>query len=279
VGNVVSGVNYTTTCTSLLTSTPESGPSQGFSFTTHENLILDAEVTSFDGGSPLLSLTQGCGASEVESSCSDSFLIGLASISGPLPAGSYNLRVTGGPGNFILGTAGGTGEYQLQVSLAEPVANDTCAGVLNLPLTNGQGSVVVDTSSATNDTVTSPAGACTQDDGTGSGARVGFGNGGDVVYSVTLPGPGNHALRAVETPQSGSGIAPVLSIRSGPNCINNFSDAGASGVQELGCMVSPDAGANTVTVQTAPLAAGTYYIWVDAWSGTAGPVQLSVTVL
>ncbi|MBS2028166.1 MAG: hypothetical protein JST54_09705 [Deltaproteobacteria bacterium] len=279
-GNTEGDPTFTSAlCTDPFLGTGAGGPTANFTFSVNQPVILNASVGSLDGGSVNLSLTQGCGASEVEDECADGFLVG--GILGPdkLSPGVYNLRVTGTT-EFLVGGAG-SGEYDLNVSLSQPVANDDCSGVIFLSLsggTAGNASVTVDTSGAQNDTVTSPTGACSFDDGTGTGNTIGHGNGPDVVYGVHLPNGAPNGIHATLTPVNGSTAAPVLSVRSAP-CINNFDDAGATSAQELGCGYSLDGGVDPVSIATLPLPAGDYFIWVDSLGGTMGSMRLDVNVL
>lgn len=87
----------------------------------------------------------------------------------------------------------------------------------------------------------------------------------DLVYAVTVVSPSR--LSAKATPKEGSGFRPVLELRT--------SCGSASAEHVLDCRWS-DA-EDAVTSLSVDVAAGTYFLWVDADFGTSGAFTLELT--
>jgi hypothetical protein len=163
---------------------------------------------------------------------------------GYLPAGTYYVWVDGD--GFAT-----SGKFSLDVTLGAPGAmNDSCfGGAQALVFQNGTSTVAVDTTAAFNDTTSPNCGGIT---------------GGDLVYSVTLAQP--QRVTATITPDMASPtFDPVISIRTA--CGDQASEVTCN---ELG------AGMAASTNQI--LQPGTYYLWVDGFSGSSGKGSLVVTL-
>jgi hypothetical protein len=151
-------------------------------------------------------------------------------------------------GTYYLWVDGGGGPFTVRASLTEPA----CQRPIPLVFTVG-GNGGAATASADGDT--SSAFSITQASCGGSGGR-------DVAYTFQISEP--LRLDATVTPKT-SGFRPVLYLRA--SC-----DA-----DERACAVSPTAGSGA-TLSTEPLPPGTYYLWVDGFSGSAGAFSLSATL-
>lgn len=235
---------------------------QGLLFTVAQNASFAATVTATESGyEPAIALYRGC--QSVELACSDSvFADGTSIAVNQLTPGSYVLVVDGASSFF----GNEEGAYRLQVSFDTPVVappNEVCSSASSLAgstLSDGglRWSGTVDLRGARDDTTTSLTGACN-----------GTGHGGDVAYRIDLTQP-VASLTITGTRGSGT-LRPVLSLQPSP-CRQGFD----AGFPEVACAVDPNDGGPT-RVTTGPLQAGTYYLWVDSWSGTSGVADFSVT--
>ncbi len=128
---------------------------------------------------------------------------------------------------------------------------DTCAWAQKLVLSaSGEATVTGDTRGLSDDLKA----ACA----VGQGAP-------DAVYSFTVTG--TQRLTATVQPAPGSSLLPVLALRK--VCGSSAADS------NLGCSFSdPSTGAARLVVDA--LAPGTYYLWLDADSGSAGAYSLTL---
>ncbi len=155
-------------------------------------------------------------------------------------------------GTAPMGGAAKAGKFRLRIVPLEaipPPTNDSCsaASALTLPLT-GQVTAQGDTSNALNDAL-----GCN-------------GSGNDLVYSFDLPQARQVVVRAVAL--SGSSFRPSLYLRRSGKCGSEML------ADQVGCAVGNVGGAATLSLPN--LAAGTWYLWVDGASATAGPFDLVV---
>ncbi|HLM44611.1 MAG TPA: hypothetical protein VK458_12125, partial [Myxococcaceae bacterium] len=171
--------------------------------------------------------------------------------SGPELACGYwpALEVVGlDPGTYYLWVDEGGGPYTVLASLTRPVCEEPTPLVFTGGESGGpaQASAEGDTSSA----FSSTQGTCG-----GSGGR-------EVVYAFTTTQP--LSLSATVTPKV-SGFQPMLYLRA--SCEGN----------EQACSVAPTVGAGA-TLSTGSLPPGTYYLWVDGFSGSVGAYSLNATL-
>ncbi|HEY3449483.1 MAG TPA: hypothetical protein VGK67_24225 [Myxococcales bacterium] len=218
-----------------------SEPDLAYKITLTEARSLDAVVSVTDvlsAYAPVLDLADGC-TLPTELVCSAAGLgSGATRILVPkLAPGSYILWVDGDNGT--------SGQFALWVGLADPV-NDTCAEVADLVFdAAGKARVTGSTLKAQND-ASSPS--C-------------LGSGADVFYRLTVSA--GATVTAKVTPAASSlDYDPVVYLRT----------ACATKSSEVGCV----RGAGQ-TLTASSLAAGTYYLVVDGYLGTAGEFTLDVT--
>ncbi len=222
------------------------GPDRFYRVTLATTASLSATVTpasnSFAGLALLGPTTITSCASASESTCSAGTSNGSAtSISAPsLSAGTYYLVVKN------LGS--GTGAFSLSVtSTAAGVPGDTCTTAVPLSFVAGSASATGTIVGATNDRSATCATSAA-----------------DVVYSFTATA--GQVLTATATPGS---WRPMLTLSSGSSC---------SSATELACNAATSIG-GSATVTSAPLTAGTHYLWVDSVSGSgSGTFSLSATL-
>jgi hypothetical protein len=152
------------------------------------------------------------------------------------------------PGTYYLWVDQGGGAYTVRASLTRPVCEEPTPLVFSGGGSGGtaQASVEGDTSSA----FSSTQGTCG-----GTGGR-------DVVHAFTTTEP--LSLSATVTPKT-SGFQPMLYLRA------------SCGGDEQACTVAPTVGSGA-TLSTGSLPPGTYYLWVDGFSGSAGAYSLNATL-
>jgi len=163
---------------------------------------------------------------------------------GALAAGTYYV--------FVDGLGRSAGDFTLTVTKSAPVAapNDNCPEAAAMSLDAGGGW------SATGTTV----GAVNHTGGTCSGS-----SGGDVVFQFTTSAA--HKATVSVTPDAASKTyAPVIYLRR--TCAE-------TGPSELACGYTPTALAVASAVVN-NLPAGTYFVWVDGYLGSAGKFRLDV---
>jgi hypothetical protein len=152
-----------------------------------------------------------------------------------LPAGTHFIWVDGVGGTF--------GKFNLEVTLetpAPPIPGESCPSVVPITLTG-------------NLTTVSGTTAGAQDDSKG---QCGATTGPDVVYSFELTA--DQKVSAKVTPTS---FAPAVYIRR--QC------SGFTGANEPACATTSTSG-TVVTALAKYLTPGTYFVWVDAGTTTAG---------
>jgi hypothetical protein len=152
------------------------------------------------------------------------------------------------PGTYYLWVDQSGGAYTVRSSLTRPVCEEPIPLVFSRDGSAGpaQASVEGDTSSA----FSSTQGTCG-----GTGGR-------DVVHAFTTTEP--LSLSATVTPKT-AGFQPMLYLRA------------SCGGDEQACSVAPTVGAGA-TLSTGSLPPGTYYLWVDGFSGSAGAYSLNATL-
>ncbi len=223
------------------------GPDRYYRLTLSSAGTLGASVSPVSGMIPavyLLGPSSSC-TSAFENTCDESFSGTTAAgfATGTLSAGTYYL--------VVKNRGSGAGSYSLSVtqgSLAVP--GDTCATAQALTFSAGSALAAGSTTGATNDR---------------SASCVSGGTTADVVYSFTATA--GQVLSATVTP--GTSWRPVLTITSGSSC---------SSAAEAVCRASSVSG-GSATVTSAPLTAGTHYLWVDsAASFGTGAFSLSATL-
>jgi hypothetical protein len=222
------------------------GPDVVYTFTTSATLSLRASVsTTSSTYRPTLYLRPADCAAGTDQVCNAAALAGGTAIltAQDLPAGTYYL--------WVDGAAGTSGPYTLSATLDPPLPGESCASVRPLVFTGGTAGGTASTSGDTSPHF---------DDGI---ATCGVGAGNDVVYSFTTSATLD--FRATLSGVSAT-YRPVLSLRSG-TC------TGATSA----CAIATSAGADT-TLAIGRLPAGTYFLWVDGASGTAGAYMLNASL-
>lgn len=158
---------------------------------------------------------------------------------GSLPAGTYYL--------WVDGHTGSSGSYTLTVRARTPAAGDTCAnpaGLTFTPVAVGSAATVTGDTRAVFD---DEAGTC------------GGSTGADIVYTFTTTTAVD--FEAVLTPAAD--FRPVLYLSS------------ACATGERSCE-TPAAAGDTTTLREGALPPGTYWLWVDGHTGSAGTYSLTV---
>lgn len=230
--------------------TNKSEPDTVYSFTTKTTLTLDAAVSVASADStfkPVVYLRQSpdCATQGRELNCGLGYFTDQPAHlrDHSLPPGTYFLWVDGAYGT--------SGAYDLKANLIPPVAGDDCDSPRTLTFSQGASG---GTATATGDTTGTFDDASDTCGGQGSS---------DVVFTFTT----NKALtfNATATPSS-SGFTPVLSLRYGA-CQAGSNACGAA-------TVAGDA----ASLSNVRLNAGTYYLWVDGASASAGAFSLSASL-
>jgi hypothetical protein len=218
------------------------GPDHVYRFTTTQVLDLRVQATA-SGFAPVLSLRTACEGAEL--ACSPSLAsAGGTLAAGSLPPGDYWLWLDSSPA-----AAGISLQYELTASLTPPVAGDTCASphMVALSPPGGPSPSTFGHGGSTTWLFNNQAGSCG-----GSGAP-------DAVYRVELSAPATLTAQV-----TGSGTyRPVLYLRQ------------ACDASEQACVVAPTPG-GTATL-TAPLAAGSWFVWVDGLAASAGDYTLQLS--
>jgi hypothetical protein len=225
-----------------------SGPDRYYRFTLGSTSNLTATLTpsaTSSGALYLLGPSASC-ASASESTCAERFSSGSTTTlsATALTAGTYFLVVKN------LGT--GDGAFSLSISTTTvSIPGDSCSTAVPLSFFSGTATASGTTAGATNDR----SSACTS-------------TGADVVYSFTATA--GQVFSATVTPTSPmSSWRPVLSLNAAGSC---------SGASEATCDDATFSG-GSATVTSGPLAAGTYYLWVDSVSGAGtGTFALSASL-
>ncbi len=225
---------------------PADGPDAVFSFTVTEKSVFMADVKFEDSAvNKVIYLRSSCDAATgKELDCSEYSKLSLTGTSA-LDPGTYFLWVDGD-------AASDKGRFTLSASLwaipSAPPANDTCAAPETLTF-DAQGHAEV--KGSTLGAVDTTQGSC-------------MGYGADVVYTFTTTQAQKVVAKVAGAP---FGIEPRVYVRT--TC-----DSGSSEVAK-GC-ASAASGTNTATLTLGNLPAGTYFLWVDGTSGSAGPYTLTV---
>ncbi|MCA2979706.1 MAG: hypothetical protein INH37_15645 [Myxococcaceae bacterium] len=163
--------------------------------------------------------------------------------SAPLAAGTYFLWVDSVSG------VGTPGSFTLSASLTTAAGNgETCAGPIPLSFFGGTATASGSTSGMTNDN----SSACTGSSGP------------DRVYSFTATA--GQTLTASLTPSGWRGHL----VLQGPN-------SSCSNMPEVACQLGSASG-SVVSLTASNLAAGTYFLWVDGVSGSAGSFSLTAAL-
>jgi hypothetical protein len=230
------------------------GPDVVYSFTLQAAQAVTAKLTrdsSTSSYSPVVYLRSACAsaASADEKGC------GTGSSSTPATASATSLAA----GTYFVwvdGSSKTSGKYTLEVTLAAPIVgpkNDNCTTAESLSFTNDVASATGDTTLAKDDT-----------NGTCSGYTK------DVVYSFSTVGQGVKNVDILVTPKSGSSsYRPVAFVRK--TC------ASAASADELGCG-SASATGKELSLSLEVVPEGTYFVFVDGYSGSAGAFDLKVTL-
>lgn len=200
---------------------------------------------------PVVSVRSACANPATELGCQAQALAAAAQVTlnGQLP-GTYAVWVDSADGT--------QGAFQLEVTAAPAVDNDTCPGIQALSFTGATATATGDTSFATNGNVLG--------DQTPSCSDSARGTGKDVVYAFTLTQPRDVTVSVTPTGASPT-FEPVVSVRTA--C------GDATRTAEKGCVspLSPTQARLTLVNQPA----GTYVVWVDGARDTSGAFQLEVT--
>jgi hypothetical protein len=223
------------------------GPDVVYTFTNPSTQGFSASVTgSYAGLTPVIFLRSGsCSGTEVACGYAPSSG-GRASLTVPsLSPGDYYL--------WVDGSSSTKGTFTLSATLGGGTP------------TNGQGS---DRCSAPPPTL-----SFTGDSAKASGTTAGYssdgagtcaGSGPDVMYAMSLP-LNFTSITAKVTPGS-TNYRPVVHLRRSCDVQST----------EISCTAASASGASASATATG-LSSGTYYIWVDSWSGTSGTYTLDVT--
>jgi hypothetical protein len=207
---------------------------------------LSPSATSY-GALYLLGPGSSC-SSAFETTCAERFSSGsITTLTAPgLTAGTYYLVVKN------LGS--GDGAFTLSVSTSTvSVPGDSCSTAVPLSFFSGSATATGTIVGASNDR---------------SGTLCTTSTGADVVYSFTATA--GQVFSATVTPTSPmSSWRPVLSLNAAGSC---------SGAAEATCDDATFSG-GTASIMSAPLAAGTYFLWVDSVSGAgSGTFSLSASL-
>lgn len=161
------------------------------------------------------------------------------------------------PGTYFLVVKNlGSGDGSFNVSLSTTTVNlpgDSCSSAIPLSFSAGTAAASGTTTGASNDRT-----------GTSCTASTGA----DVVYSFTAA-PGQVFTATVTPTSPTSAWRPVLSLNGVGAC---------STATEAACSAATSAG-GTATITSMPLAAGTYFLWVDSVAGAgSGTFTLSASL-
>ncbi|MCU0696415.1 MAG: hypothetical protein MUC96_07795 [Myxococcaceae bacterium] len=224
------------------------GPDRYYRFTlsstSNLSAVLTPSLTGF-GALYLLGPSSTC-SSAFETTCRAGTSPGATTTltASALAAGTYYL--------VVKNVSTGDGSFSLSVSASTvSVPGDSCSSAIPLSFFSGTATATGTTVGATNDrSVTCATG------------------GADVVYSFTATT--GQVFSATVTPTSpASSWRPVLSLNAAGAC---------STASEAACNAATFTG-GTATVTSAPLAAGTYFLWVDSTSGFGtGTFSLSASL-
>ncbi len=219
-----------------------------FSLSSTSNLVatLSPSLNSF-GGLYLLGPSSSC-SSASESTCFAGTVSGATTTltASALAAGTYYL--------VVKNLGAGDGAFSLSVSTTTvSIPGDSCSSAVPLSFFGGTATSSGTTSGAMNDR---------------SGTLCTTSTGADVVYSFTATT--GQVFSATVTPTSPmSTWRPVLSLNGAGSC---------SGAAEATCNAATTSG-GSATITSAPLAAGTYFLWVDSVAGAGtGTFNLTATL-
>jgi hypothetical protein len=167
------------------------------------------------------------------------------------PNGFLLVTHTGGTYYLIVdGVSGSSGTFSLSATLSggSTATGENCSSPIPL---NFVGATAI-ASGTTATAVSDRASAC-------------GGSGADRVYSFTVSG--TRTFSVTITPSSTH--RPVVYITGPGTC--------SVSVTELTCMAATSTGLSA-TLPTQTLSSGTYFLWVDSWSGTSGTYTLNATL-
>lgn len=151
---------------------------------------------------------------------------------------------------WVDGEGGTEGAFTLELSLEDTTAGESCAAPIFLPLLRPSFTLTGDTSSMADDL----AGTC------------GGGGGSDAVYALQLASP---KRVAIEVSGLTAGFNPVLYLRS--DCDD------AAPAKQVACALGTSSASARVDLPR--LAAGTWFVVVDAPQGKSGSYSLKVDTL
>jgi hypothetical protein len=254
--NGAASANLDTTAAANDTTSPvcggNNGPDVVYTFTTQMPQSITATVTpdmvtpNFD---PVIYVRKACGDVNAmnEVACNEQGPGKPASIMAPfLAAGTYFV--------WVDGLGGSRGKGKLDVTLGQailPPTNDNYTMPLALNFVNGVATAMIDTTYAKPDTKSAGCG----------------GDGNDVVFTFTTMAEKTITAKVVPDMASPS-YDPVVYIR------DLCSDATL--LHELACdEVGPGKAATATAFGAGP---GTYFVWVDGYSGSKGKSVLTVTL-
>ncbi|MBL8920625.1 MAG: hypothetical protein JNJ54_17300, partial [Myxococcaceae bacterium] len=217
-----------------------------YSFTATAGQVLTAMATPGASWRPILTLTSGSSCSSAtENTCIAATSAGSSAslTTAPLAAGTHYLWVDSVSG------VGTPGSFSLSATLSSGSATgESCSGPIPLTFVSGSASATGTTTTAVDDRTT-----------------VCGGSGPDRVYSFTVST--TRTLNASLTPNSGF-TNPILAL-TGPNSV-------CTSAPEITC--SGGSGVTGTRTISRSLSAGTYYLWVDGYSSSAGSYTLSATL-
>ena len=163
--------------------------------------------------------------------------------SGALTAGTHFLRVDSVSG-------GGTGTFSISATLSggTTATGENCSSPIPLTFVGGSASASGTTSTAASDRTSACGGAAA-----------------DRVYSFTVSGTRTFSASVVP----GSTLRPIVYVTGPGTC--------STSVTEIACLAATSTGLST-TLPTQTLTSGTYFLWVDSWSGSSGTYTLSASL-
>ncbi|HCF60169.1 MAG TPA: hypothetical protein DFS52_19505, partial [Myxococcales bacterium] len=228
-----------------------------YTFTTSEVKNFEAKVqfASTSYGPNLYLRKSACDSTlaDDEVACAKLTSGGKLTLSAPgLPADTYWLWVDHP-------YSGEKGPFVLEVNLTDPLANDICSGAEALTLTQDPTSL---------DMIGTVTGTTIGAFDSGSG-YCGGSAGADVMYSFEINA--EQTVEILVTPTQGSTLKPLVHLRA-TTCDDAQAEVPTSCAESAATAVGGPA-----SILVPRLQPGTYFVWVDAQSSSAGAFELTVT--